>query len=58
VQILARHVRVVPADWQGLAEHVHNVAVTFDDAFESVIKNALPIMEKYGFHATIFVPSG
>jgi len=44
MQILARHVRV-PADWQGdLAEHVHNVAVTFnvavafDDAFESVIK--------------------
>jgi peptidoglycan/xylan/chitin deacetylase (PgdA/CDA1 family) len=59
MQILARYVRVVPADWRGdPAKHLHNVAVTFDDAFESVMKNALPIMEKYGFHATIFVPSG
>jgi peptidoglycan/xylan/chitin deacetylase (PgdA/CDA1 family) len=59
MQLLARYVRVVPADWRGDAtQHLHNVAVTFDDAFESVIKNALPIMEKYGFHATIFVPSG
>jgi peptidoglycan/xylan/chitin deacetylase (PgdA/CDA1 family) len=50
---------VVPPNWQeDTAEHANYVAVTFDDAFESVVKNALPIMEKYGFQATIFVPSG
>ena len=56
----ARHARVVAADWQGgdATEHVYNVAITFDDAFKSLLKNALPIMAKYKFHTTIFVPSG
>ena len=33
-------------------------AVTFDDAFQSVFDQALPIMAKYGIPATVFVPTG
>jgi hypothetical protein len=32
--------------------------VTFDDAFDSVIENALPTLTAHGIPATIFVPTG
>lgn len=62
--LLARRARVVAADWEGdgpdrsSADHRYIVAVTFDDAFESVLDNALPVLATHGFHCTIFVPSG
>ena len=31
-----------------------NVAITFDDGFENVLKNAIPILEKYSLPYTIF----
>lgn len=31
------------------------IICTFDDGYESVYKNAFPIMKKYGFTATVFV---
>ena len=31
------------------------IICTFDDAYKSVYNNAFPIMEKYGFSATVFV---
>ena len=34
------------------------VAITFDDAFVSVMENAVPILKKYGLPAGIFVPVG
>ena len=34
------------------------VAITFDDAFVSVAENALPELDKYSSHCTIFVPVG
>ncbi len=34
------------------------VAVTFDDAFQSVFDRALPILKKYRIVSTIFVPTG
>ena len=33
------------------------VAITFDDGYRNIIENALPILNKYGFDATIFVPT-
>lgn len=36
----------------------HNIAVTFDDAYQSVIQNALPILRDKKIPATIFVPTG
>ena len=34
------------------------VAITFDDAFASVARNALPILAQLGLPSTIFVPTG
>jgi len=34
------------------------VALAFDDAFVSVIENAIPILRQFGFTATVFVPMG
>jgi len=33
-------------------------AITFDDAFVSVLKNGLPVLKRYGLTASIFVPMG
>lgn len=58
---LARHARIVPASWPGEAPGPASapaVALTFDDAFESVAANALPTLREHGLPCTIFVPSG
>lgn len=34
------------------------VAITFDDAFTSILKNAVPILREYKLPAGIFVPTG
>jgi peptidoglycan/xylan/chitin deacetylase (PgdA/CDA1 family) len=36
----------------------YNFAVTFDDAYQSVLQNALPILLEKNIPATIFVPTG
>jgi peptidoglycan/xylan/chitin deacetylase (PgdA/CDA1 family) len=33
------------------------VAITFDDAYRSVFERALPVLERHGFPATVFVPT-
>ncbi len=57
---LARWARVVRADWtgDGVADGRPVVAITFDDAFVSVLDHALPILASHGFPCTIFVPTG
>src|SRR5690349_17819808 len=37
--------------WQGL------MAITFDDALRDFLANAVPILKKYDFPATMFVPT-
>jgi peptidoglycan/xylan/chitin deacetylase (PgdA/CDA1 family) len=50
---------VVPAHFHGAAEPGQLlVAITFDDAFVSVIDNAVPELSARGMMATIFTPSG
>jgi peptidoglycan/xylan/chitin deacetylase (PgdA/CDA1 family) len=57
---LERRRRVVP-----LAQVVEGVpdggrppvAITFDDGFRSVLTEALPVLERHGFPATVFVPT-
>jgi len=35
-----------------------SVIITFDDGYRDVLVNAMPILEKYGFRATVFLATG
>lgn len=55
---LSSNANIVPADHEGVLDPRRlNVAVTFDDAFESVARNALPVLQRHGIISTIFVPT-
>jgi peptidoglycan/xylan/chitin deacetylase (PgdA/CDA1 family) len=34
------------------------IGLTFDDGYENFLQNALPVLEKFGFSATVFVVAG
>ena len=34
------------------------VALNFDDGYRDVAENALPVLERLGFRATVFLPTG
>jgi peptidoglycan/xylan/chitin deacetylase (PgdA/CDA1 family) len=55
---LRHHARVVDADWRGKPDGRRLCAITFDDAFVSVIANALPELTKRDLPCTIFAPVG
>ena len=46
------------ADGTGGCANARRAAVTFDDGFQSVFDNALPIMANLDIPATLFVPTG
>src|SRR5690554_7742286 len=50
-------VPLLPATRQALAgeDDCNRVAITFDDAYESVYQNAAPLLERHGLPYTIFV---
>lgn len=60
---LAKNYRTIPL--HQLLEELHHdtsnaatIALTFDDGYIDNLINAVPLLEKYGLHATIFVTSG
>lgn len=55
---LERRATAVFADGRLISNGRQAIAVTFDDAFQSVVDNALPVLAKYGIPATVFVPTG
>ncbi len=56
---VVRHSKVVHADYcNPTIENGLHVAITFDDAFENLLSNVIPELEKRSLPATIFVPSG
>ena len=42
----------------GVSNKYHRIAVTFDDGYQSVFENAIPIMRQRLISATIFVTTG
>jgi peptidoglycan/xylan/chitin deacetylase (PgdA/CDA1 family) len=55
---LRQRATVVDADWRGGPVKGPVCAITFDDAFVSVVDNALPELAKRQLPCTIFVPVG
>lgn len=67
----AQHVRwlhrrgyrsISPAEWVQWVRHgtplpPKPVILTFDDAFADIAEHALPVLQRYGFGATVFVPT-
>jgi len=59
LDILKAYYDIVSADNDRITESSRpSVAITFDDAFESVLDNALPELKSRCMPATIFVPAG
>lgn len=57
MEALSRHATVVRASHTGeLPDTTGCVAITFDDAFRSVLENAIPELLSRSFESTIFVP--
>jgi peptidoglycan/xylan/chitin deacetylase (PgdA/CDA1 family) len=52
-----RGVRFSEAAAGGDGAHERVVAITFDDAYRSVLEIARPILERFGLPATVFVPT-
>jgi peptidoglycan/xylan/chitin deacetylase (PgdA/CDA1 family) len=58
MDMLIKRATVVSADWRGAATKRLVCAITFDDALNSVMTNALPELAKRQIPCTIFVPAG
>jgi len=58
LDLIEKHATVVPSSLGEAPKATRpQVAITFDDAFETVADNALPELEKRGFASTIYAPS-
>lgn len=60
MEYLARRRTVVPLDalvTGRLESRKPAVAITFDDGYRNVLTTALPVLQRYGFPATVFVPT-
>jgi peptidoglycan/xylan/chitin deacetylase (PgdA/CDA1 family) len=55
---LKRHATPVLPDAAPVAADRPVAAVTFDDALQCVFDHALPVLERHGIPATVFVPTG
>ncbi len=63
-KMLAKHYNVIPlqqlADMMGAGRPIplNTVVLTFDDGYASNYHLALPVLEKFGLHATVFASTG
>jgi peptidoglycan/xylan/chitin deacetylase (PgdA/CDA1 family) len=49
---------VSAAQLGGLTKGIHHAAVTFDDGFQSLCENALPVLLERQIPSTVFIPAG
>lgn len=54
--IIQRGIRVVPANTTRLTSGALQIAITFDDGFENLLKNAIPLLKQNHQPATLFIP--
>ena len=52
------HDRLVAALYEGQPIGPRSVMLTFDDAYVDFLESALPLLHRYGFPATVFLPTG
>lgn len=63
MELLAKHFNVLPLA-EALERMQHDtlppraVCITFDDGYADNVTNALPILQRFGLHATFFIASG
>jgi peptidoglycan/xylan/chitin deacetylase (PgdA/CDA1 family) len=59
MEFLSQHRNVVDLDRvvAGEMSDGRSVALTFDDGYVSVLEEAAPVLRRYGFGATVFVPT-
>jgi peptidoglycan/xylan/chitin deacetylase (PgdA/CDA1 family) len=50
--------RTPVVDLEAVQKHPGAVAITFDDGFRNFYEEAFPVLQRYGFPATVFVVSG
>src|SRR4030095_15717696 len=43
---------------RGIPFPEHFFAITFDDGYQSVYEHAVPVLQRYGFSATVFLTVG
>jgi peptidoglycan/xylan/chitin deacetylase (PgdA/CDA1 family) len=58
IEAIKSYADVVGPDYTGEPTGRPMIAITFDDAFTSVVDNALPELAARGMNCTIFVPTG
>ncbi len=61
MEFLARCRQVVSLEALVDGRHIPGppaVAITFDDGYRDILTNAAPVLVRYGFVATVFVPTG
>jgi peptidoglycan/xylan/chitin deacetylase (PgdA/CDA1 family) len=59
IRSLVKWAKPLPALFRGTLEQgKYHFVLTFDDALESFVRNALPVIEEYRLSAAVFVPSG
>jgi len=59
MNLLLKSGKAVRADvGSHLPDGTHHIAVTFDDGFQSILENALPVLSKWIIPFTVFVPTG